>query len=153
VCHFVDLMSFWAGGPPVRVSAHAIGPGGGWDRGDNLVIALSFADGSVGTILYSAMGDPSVSKERYEVLCEGKVALLENWRTLEITSRGKTKTSRALKADKGFAGELGAFAEACRRGDASPMPWESIEAVTRATFAAERAWREGTTIEMECAAS
>jgi polar amino acid transport system substrate-binding protein len=156
-CHFVDLLSFWAGAPPTRVSAHAIGPGGAWDRADNLVIALSFDDGSVGTILYSAMGDPSVSKERYEVLCEGKVAVLENWRTLAITSRGKTKTSRVLKADKGFAGELGAFAEACRRGDASPMPWESIEAVTRATFAAERAWREGATVEMEvemgCAAS
>ncbi len=153
VCHFVDLLSFWAGAPPVRVSAHAIGPGGGWDRADNLVVGLSFRDGSVGTVVYSAMGDASVAKERYEVLCEGKVAVIDNWRTLEITSRGKTKTSRSLKADKGYAAELQAFVDACRRGEASPMTWGSIEAVTRATFAAERAWREGTTVETECAGS
>jgi polar amino acid transport system substrate-binding protein len=153
VCHFIDLLSFWAGAPVTRVSAHAIGPGGGWDRADNLVVCLSFGDGSVGTIAYSAMGDSSVAKERYEVLCEGKVAVLDNWRTLEITSRGKTKTSRSLRADKGYAAELQAFVDACLRGNASPMPWASIEAVTRATFAAERAWREGTTVEIECAAS
>jgi predicted dehydrogenase len=153
VCHFVDLLSFWAGAPPVRVSAHAIGPGGGWDRADNLVMGLSFGDGSVGTIVYTAMGDPSVSKERYEVMCEGKVSVLDNWRTLEITSRGKTKTSRALKADKGYTGELRAFADACRRGEGSPTTWASIHAVTQATFAAERAWRDGTTVETECAGS
>jgi polar amino acid transport system substrate-binding protein len=148
-CHFVDLLSFWAGANPVSVSAHAIGPGGGWARDDNLVIALSFGDGSVGTILYSAMGDPSVSKERYEVLCEGKVAVIDNWRTLEITSRGKTKTSRSLKTEKGHSEELDAFVDACRLGQESPIPWSSIAAVTRATFAAQHAWQDAVTVEVE----
>jgi polar amino acid transport system substrate-binding protein len=146
VCHFVDLMTFWAGAPPVRVSAHAIGAGGGWDRADNLVIGLSFADGSAGTILYSAMGDPSVSKERYEVFCEGKVAVIDNWRTLEVTAKGKTRTTRTLKADKGHAEEVRAFVEACRSGRASPTPWADVEAVTRATFAIEQAARGGTLV-------
>ncbi len=149
-CHFVDLLSFWAGALPVRVSAHAIGPEGGWDRADNLVIGLAFGDGSVGTILYSAMGDPSVSKERYELLCEGKVAAIDNWRTLEITARGKTKTTRTLKADKGHAEEVRVFVEACRRGGMGPIAWESVEGVTRATFGVERAWREGVTVENAC---
>jgi predicted dehydrogenase len=130
------------------VSAHAIGPEGGWDRADNLVIGLSFADGSAGTISYSAMGDPSVSKERYEVFGEGRVAAIDNWRSLEITARGKTKTTRALRADKGHAEEVLAFVEASRRGDPSPIPWESIEATTRATFAIEQAWREGRTVDV-----
>ncbi len=143
VCHFVDLLSYWAGAPPVRVSAHAIGPDGGWERADNLVVGLSFADGSVATLAYTAMGDPSVSKERYELLCEGKVAVIDSWRTLEVTAKGKTKTTRALKADKGHGEEVRAFAEACRSGGAAPIPWESIEATTRATFAIERAWRDG----------
>ncbi len=147
-CHFVDLMSFWAGAPPVRVSAHAIGPAGGWDRSDNLVVSLSFADGSAGTIAYVAMGDPSVGKESYEVFGEGKVAVIDDWRTLAITARGKTRTTRALKADKGHAEELRAFVDACRKGVPSPIPWSSIEATTRATFAAERAWREGVTVDL-----
>jgi predicted dehydrogenase/threonine dehydrogenase-like Zn-dependent dehydrogenase len=146
VCHFVDLMTFWAGAPPVRVSAHAIGPGGGWERADNVVIGLSFADGSAGTIVYSAMGDPSVSKERYELFCEGKVAVLDNWRTLEITAKGKTRTTRTLKADKGHAEEVRAFVQACRTGRPSPTPWDEVEAVTRATFAIEQAARDGTLV-------
>jgi polar amino acid transport system substrate-binding protein len=153
VCHFIDLFSFWAQAVPVRVSAHAIGPAGGFEREDNLVLGLSFADGSVGTIAYSAMGDPSVSKEYYEVMCEGRVAAIDNWRTLHVTSRGKTKTSRALKADKGHAQELKAFVDSCRLGAPSPMTWESIRAVTLATFAAEAAWRNGATVEVECAVS
>lgn len=47
-CHFIDLFSFWANAPAVHVSAHAIGPHGGYEREDNVVISLSFADGSVG---------------------------------------------------------------------------------------------------------
>jgi polar amino acid transport system substrate-binding protein len=147
-CHFVDLLSFWADAAPVRVSAHAIGPDAGWDRADNLVVGVSFADGSVASIVYSAMGDASVSKERYEVLCEGKVAAIDNWRTLSITSRGKTRTSRALRADKGHAAEIEAFVRASRSGGPSPIPWESIEATTRTTFAIERAWREGAMVDV-----
>lgn len=148
-CHFIDLFSFWAGASPTRVSAHAIGPDRGWDRGDNLVIALSFGDGSIGTIAYSAMGDASVGKERYEIACEGIVAVLEDFRALHVTSRGKTKTWRALRADKGHAAEMAAFVDACLRDGPSPIAWKSIEATTRATFAVERAWRDGTLVEME----
>jgi predicted dehydrogenase/threonine dehydrogenase-like Zn-dependent dehydrogenase len=148
-CHFVDLLSFWAGSPPTEESAHAIGPGGGWDRADNLVIGLSFADGSVGSILYSAMGDPSVSKERYELMAEGKVAVIDNWRTLEVTSRGKTRTTRALRPDKGHAEEARAFIEAAVRGAPSPMPWADIEAATLATFAIERAWQERLVVDVK----
>ena len=150
-CHFIDLLSYWAGAGPSRVSAHAIGAGGGWDRADNLVLALTFADGSVGTITYCAMGDPSVGKERYEVFCEGRVGVIDDWRRLDMTSGGKTKTTRALKADKGHAEELRAFVAACRAGTASPIGWASIEATTRATFAAERSWRGGTAVDLgEC---
>lgn len=135
-CHFIDLMAYWAGAPPVAVSAVGIGPGSAYGHDDNVAVTLRFADGSVGQLLYTSMGDPSVSKERYEVLCEGKVAVLDNWRSLAKTAMGKTKTTRALKADKGHGGELEAFVKACRRGEASPMHWDDIAAVTRATFAA-----------------
>ncbi len=135
-CHFIDLLSYWAGSAAVAVSAVGIGPGGAYSHDDNVAITLRFADGSVGQLLYTAMGDPSVSKERYEVLCEGKVAVLDNWRTLTKTSMGKTNTTRALKADKGHVGELEAFVRACKRGEASPMSWGDIAAVTRATLQA-----------------
>src|SRR5262249_39642946 len=108
--------------------------------------------GSVGALVYSAMGDLIAGKERYEILCEGKVAVIDDWRALSVTSRGKTRTARALRADKGHAAELQAFVDACKSGAPSPIPWDSIEQTTRATFAIERAYREGSSIE-PCAAS
>jgi polar amino acid transport system substrate-binding protein len=135
-CHFVDLMAFWAGARPVGVSAAGIGPQGAYSHLDNVALTVTFADGSVGQLLYTAMGDPSVSKERYEVFCEGKVAVLDNWRSLVKTSGGKSKTTHSLRADKGHHAELAAFVEACRAGAPSPMSLDDIEAVTRATFAA-----------------
>lgn len=147
-CHFIDLFSYWAGAAPVRVTAHAIGPDGGFQRDDNVVIGLSFADGSVASLLYTSMGDPSVAKEQYEIIGEGRMARIEDWRKLTISARGKTKTQTALRADKGHKGELDAFIDACRKGGSSPIPWESIEATTRATFAAEEAWRRRTSVEL-----
>jgi predicted dehydrogenase/threonine dehydrogenase-like Zn-dependent dehydrogenase len=152
-CHFIDLMSYWAGAVPMRVSAHAIGGGGAFDRSDNVVISLAFADGSVGSLIYTAMGDAAVSKERYEVFGDGTVAILDDFRELEITRGGKTNKSRALKADKGHEAELEAFFDACAAGSPSPIAWSDIAAVTRATFAAELAWREGTTVLLEEAIS
>lgn len=147
-CHFVDLMSYWAGSAPVKVSAHAIGPAGGFSREDNLVIGLTFADGSVGTLVYTAMGDPSVGKENYEIFSDGRVVQIEDWRILRMTSKGKTTTKRALRANKGHKEELIAFAQACRSGAASPISWDSIEATTRTTFAIEQAWSAGATVEL-----
>jgi hypothetical protein len=94
------------------------------------------------------MGDATVGKERYEIFSEGKVIVLDNWRTLSITAKGKTKVTRALRADKGHEAELRAFVDACRHGNASPISWDEIEAVTRATFAAEAARTNSVGVEL-----
>ncbi len=142
-CHFIDLFSYWADAVPVHVSAHAIGPHGGFQRDDNLVIGLSFSDGSVASLVYTSMGDPSVGKENYEVISEGRMARIEDWRKLTITRRGKTKHQTALKADKGHQGEIEAFFIACGSQANSPIGWDAIMATTRGTFAAEQAWTQG----------
>lgn len=147
-CHFIDLMAAWAGAPPVKVSAHAIGAGSAYESGDNVVIGLTFADGSVGTLTYTAMGDASLGKESYEVFCEGTVARIDDWRTLSVTRGGRTKTTRALRADKGHAEQLRAMVRAIREGAPSPVPWATIEAVTRATFAVELARESGAAVEL-----
>jgi predicted dehydrogenase len=148
VCHFVDLLSFWAGANPVRVSAHAIGSDAAHASDDNLVIGLTFADGSVGTILYSSMGDASIAKETYEVFGDGRIARIDDWRTLTLTVKGRTRKTRSLRADKGHSAELGEFVRACTEGRPSPIPWTNIEATTRATFAIEKARTERALIEL-----
>ncbi len=69
---------------------------------DNIVATLKFANGTVGTITYMANGDKSASKERLEVFGGTSVAILEDFRRLELVRNGQKKISRTRwKQDKG----------------------------------------------------
>jgi predicted dehydrogenase len=93
-CHFVDFLTFLVGESPTAVTAYAL-PECGRYREDNVVMTFSFPDGSLGTISYLANGDKSLPKERIEAFCAGRVAVLNDFRTLETISNGKRRTLRA----------------------------------------------------------
>lgn len=131
VCHFVDFLSYMCGGPPVAVSAASVG-GSSEIRDDNVAATLQFADGSIGVVVYTALGDTSLSKERIEVLAEGGAGTLDDFRTLTIHRGGRVKRVEA-KRDKGHSAEISAFVRACREG-AQPWPASDMMAVTRTTF-------------------
>jgi predicted dehydrogenase len=134
-CHFVDFITFLVGSAPVSVSAHAL-PGNGKYREDNLSMTFTFADGSVGVVDYLANGDKFLAKERIEVFCGGRVAILDDYRSLELIHNGQRRASgSALRQDKGHFNELQAFVRAIREGGA-PIPYEQLIGVTKATFAA-----------------
>jgi predicted dehydrogenase len=102
---------------------------------DNVLIALRFANGSEGSIHYLSNGDRSFSKERIEVFGGGAVAVLEDFRRLDLTRHGKTSTVRSRwRQDKGHRAELLAFTDALRSGAPEPIPFASIVATTLATL-------------------
>jgi predicted dehydrogenase len=137
VCHFVDFLCFLTGSPPVEVETRALANPGRYSN-DNVVCSLRFADGSQGTISYLANGDKSFSKERIEVFGGGAVAVLEDFRRLELIRGGKRQLLRSfLRQDKGHRGEWEAFANAIKNGSESPIPFAAILGSMRATFALE----------------
>jgi predicted dehydrogenase/threonine dehydrogenase-like Zn-dependent dehydrogenase len=131
VCHFVDFLSFLCQGPPISVSATAVG-GGSEIRDDNLAATLRFANGSVGVVVYTALGDPTLEKERVEVLGEAGAGTLEDFRNLVLHRGGRSERVEG-KRDKGHSEEIAAFLHACRTG-VQPWPVEQMLAVTHATF-------------------
>jgi predicted dehydrogenase/threonine dehydrogenase-like Zn-dependent dehydrogenase len=136
VCHFIDFLSFMAGALPVEVQARPLANPGQYGD-DNVVISLQFANGSQGTIGYLANGDRSYSKERVEVFGGGAVAVLEDFRRLELVRHGRKQVFRSrLRQDKGHTGEWQAFARAIREGSQGPIPWNQIVASTLATLRA-----------------
>ncbi len=141
VCHFVDLLSFLSGGLPTRVHAEAVG--GGEGSPDELVATLAFSDGSVGTIVYAAGGDPSYPKERLEVVGAGRVCVLDDFRSLEISRGGRRSHARSMGQDKGHRSEAQAFVDAVARGGPSPIALASLCRTTEATFAMEESLRTG----------
>lgn len=132
-CHFVDLLRHLAGAPIVSVTRQDLG-GTSPPTPDSVHMHLRFEDGSVATLQYLSNGHRSYPKERLEVFCGGRVAVLDNFRTLEPYgwagfSRYKTKSQ-----DKGQQASLVAFLEAAGSGRLSPIPFSEAVEVTRATF-------------------
>ncbi len=149
VCHFVDFLGFLCEHPVTSVTASVL-PNAGRYANDNLAATLRFADGSMGTIVYTANGDKSFSKERVEVFAQGRVAVLDDFRELVTIRDGKRSTARSrLRVDKGHRGEWVAFAEAIRKGGPSPIPFQEIVNSTLATFALARAGSEGIAVEVD----
>ncbi len=132
VCHFVDFLMFLTGCAPSGVDAAAIG-GGSEPREDSLAATLRFPDGSIAVIVYSALGDPGLPKERVEVLGEAGAAVIDDFRELRIY-RGGREEQISGKRDKGHGAEIDVYIAACREGH-QPWPVEDMAAAMRATFA------------------
>jgi predicted dehydrogenase/threonine dehydrogenase-like Zn-dependent dehydrogenase len=137
VCHFVDFLCFLTGSSITEVETHALQNSGRYSN-DNVICSLQFADGSGGTITYLANGDKSYSKERVEVFGAGRVAVLDDFRRLELIRGGRKRVFRSpLRQDKGHRGEWEAFAAAIRNGSQSPILFSEIVNTMMATFALE----------------
>jgi predicted dehydrogenase len=145
VCHFIDYLTFINGSMPRSVHASGLRE---LRAGETVSILLSFANGSVGTVLYGSNGSSALPKERVEVSSAGITAILTDFRELEVYSGKRVLRKKSASQDKGQANMLNAFVEALREGRESPIPFEEIEAVSRATFAALESLRSGAPVTL-----
>ena len=138
ICHFVDLMSYLTGDAGI-VSMEARGTGRAHGAAEDISVLLSFAEGSIGQLLYTIHGSPLVGKEFLEVHGAGRSAILQDYQkcTLNLGRR----EIKAKGAGKGHLEELSAFVEAVRKGGPSPIPPEVLFRVTRTTFLLQQALR------------
>jgi len=143
VCHFVDFLCFLAGATPVSVQGHTVGNPGQYST-DNIVATLKFPNGTLGSISYLASGDKSASKERLEVFGGGSVAILEDFRHLELVRRGRKQITRARAGqDKGHKAEMRAFVDAALGHAPPPIPFEEIAGSTLATLRLQNSCQVG----------
>ncbi|MGD1018022.1 MAG: bi-domain-containing oxidoreductase [Verrucomicrobiia bacterium] len=123
VCHFVDFLRFTARSRVVSVFAQGFG-------GENVQVALRFADGSVGSIDYFNVADAALKKERVEMFAGGRHVIEDDFR------------------EKGQAEEVRQFVHAVKSGGPMPIPLEEIVDSTRATLAVLESIRTGRSIEL-----
>jgi polar amino acid transport system substrate-binding protein len=133
--HFVDVMQFLCGAAPTSVYAVAPTDIARRYNHDNVLVSITFADGSVGTIHYLANGANAVEKEYLEVFGDSKTARMWNFKKLECAV-GRKKSITSFSGGKGHAEEMKALLDGFESGTGSPISIESLAATSRATFAA-----------------
>jgi predicted dehydrogenase/threonine dehydrogenase-like Zn-dependent dehydrogenase len=138
-CHIYDLFNALCRGvPAVSVQAAAIDPKAGqWRRNDNFVATIKYADGSVCTLTYTALGAKGYPKERLEVFADGKIVCLDDYKSVEIHGRNQ-KGWKSASAQKGQLEELKALADTLLRGRLWPIPLDQQLRATRIALEVER---------------
>jgi predicted dehydrogenase len=125
-CHIFDLFRCLVGHPAVSVSVDAITPATASVRpDDNAVVTVKYADGSVATLLYTAIGSKKAAKEVMQVFCDERVFEVHDYKTLK--SYGDQANLALNRQDKGHLKELQVFAQAIRSGERFPIPWEELK--------------------------
>jgi predicted dehydrogenase/threonine dehydrogenase-like Zn-dependent dehydrogenase len=128
-CHIYDLFTSLTGSRVLGLTAHAISPATGhYGRNDNFVATMTFEDGSLATLTYTALGAKGYPKEQLHVFVDGKVLVLDDYKRLEVFG-ARTKGLETRAQDKGHLDELRAFAHAIRAGGEWPIPlWQQVQA-------------------------
>ncbi len=141
-CHFVDLARFLAGERITGVFAEAAPPKRAGGLSEDAIVNLRFEGGSLATITYAASGDAGAGKERIEAFAGGATFVLDDFRTLTISERGRTQPL-AGGAGKGVAEELAAFVAAVRVGGPAPVDEGELIETSQAILAAMESLRTG----------
>lgn len=142
-CHFIDLLHFLAEAPITSVIALAMGGFEDPATCDTVSVGLTFADGSLGQVNYFANGSRLYQKEWLEVYTGKRVLRMENFRRLRTYGFPRRGYRRGFVQHKGHDAELSAFVAAMEGGRDSPISFESVANVARATLAALESARCG----------
>jgi predicted dehydrogenase/threonine dehydrogenase-like Zn-dependent dehydrogenase len=129
VCHFVDYIQFLSDAEPVEVFAYRSANGT-----DTLSIVIRLSDGSIGSVNYFATGDKSYPKERIEVYGGDRIAVLDDFRALEMWREGRRRGGKRMAQDKGFDREISSFLQAALTGGEMPISWRSQVLTTLTTL-------------------
>jgi predicted dehydrogenase len=129
-CHIYDLFTYFANSKVGKVAVAAARPTTNhYRRDDNFTATMEFADGSVGTLTYTAFGTNQHPKEEMEVFVDGKVIVLDDYKSLTIKG-SKAKGLTTTLPEKGQKAELEAFGDAVLKGGEWPIPlWQQVQAM------------------------
>jgi predicted dehydrogenase len=117
----VDALQFLTDSRPKRLWTSAIPAGGAIAHEENFVLNIEYQNGSLGTIIFSALGNPRLPQEYLEIYGDGKVMTINNFKNAKLIFGNKTKNLSLWREDKGYIKEMELIINAIREGQPSPM--------------------------------
>ena len=149
-CHIFELFCFLTDSHPVSVSLEAIGPySDDLSSTDNFSVVIRFGDGSVCSLLYTAIGSNEQGKERMEVFYDGKSIVMDDYKKLIgyglLSSLFNKKTS---SQNKGHEDLLQKFVNSAKIiGGTPPISYERILHATEISLVVDDLVRKGSGVE------
>jgi predicted dehydrogenase len=130
-CHMYDVFRSLTGAPVTSITATSVDPGSlPYLRNDNFSATIGYEDGSVASLVYTALGPKTgMAKERIEVFCDGDAFVVDDFKKLSRASDGAVLW-QAGDADKGHAEEFNLLGDAIATGGPSPIPFDEIVETT-----------------------
>jgi hypothetical protein len=105
-------MAWFTNSEPVSVFANKLGLAqDALTSENNIACTISFADGSVGSLVYDTIGNRGLGSERIEISTGGTTVVAEDMKKLWIWNgtSARPKKEKSLKAEKGYYQALEAF--------------------------------------------
>lgn len=150
-CHFVDFLTYLVGVPCSAVTASAARLDDA-PIPDVMTLLLEFPDGSIGTVQFLSTGSRDLPKEYLEVHGGGLSASLDDFKRLKFFGGSRHRGQWRFFQAKGIREEAEAFVTSVRAGNPSPIPFDQIYAVSKATLLASTSAANGQRIPIRAAA-
>ncbi|MBU1106368.1 MAG: bi-domain-containing oxidoreductase [Candidatus Riflebacteria bacterium] len=136
-CHFIDLIRFLTGSPIVSVqTTNMENPQLPETPPDTLSLTLTCRDGSIGTVHYFANGCKDFPKERIEIFSSGRIAQLDNFKSLHFFGWPGAKNQTLWAQDKGQEKCVAEFVSSIETGSECPIAFGEIIETARITLLA-----------------
>lgn len=144
-CHIFDLFCYLTDTKPVSISVEALSSSSkNLFPTDNFSVQIRFDDGSVCTLLYTALGHKSLGKERMEVYYDSKAIVMDDYLKLMGFGLPKSFNETATTPDKGHSTLINQFFGGIKAADFKPpISVDRLNTVAELTLAIDQLACEG----------
>ncbi len=135
-CHIFDLFYFLVGSKPVSVSVESLQSKSiDLFPTDNFSVQISFMDGSVCSLFYTALGHAGLGKERMEVYYDSKTIVMDDYVTLQGYGLSHSFNETTRFPDKGHQNILEKFFDGIvSENRTMPISTERLNRVAKLTL-------------------
>ena len=121
-CHILDLFVFLTGSKISKVTwANASGNRADFNYESEATLLFEFENGSVGTLVYTALGSKNYPKEEMKIFAGNSVISMSNYRETKIVSDKGNKSFKTSVIEKGFKESYDALAQSIIEGKEFPI--------------------------------
>ncbi|MFA6527458.1 MAG: Gfo/Idh/MocA family oxidoreductase, partial [Candidatus Babeliales bacterium] len=143
-CHIFDLFLCLTQSTPRSISVQAISPQStNFVVTDNVIATIHMSDGSLCSLVYTALGNTTAGKESMEIHFDGKTIIMDDFIALTGYGLPKTFTEASRKQDKGHQALLNQFFNAIKHESPSPVPLDRILNATDISLIVDNLARKG----------